>query len=150
MSFLYPELSKISASASISAGCQSIFLIIEARTSIRHDSITKHIGADISQTWETLVKYLLISIDTEEIVLENNQPLCDTTAEELRIYRKILKNALAIHIQTLALEILAPCPGCLSLQVLWTYLHSLYYQETGYTFLVQLRKVVLLHQDVSI
>jgi hypothetical protein len=50
---------------------------------------------------EIQVEYLLISIDTEEIVLENLQPPSDATAEELRLYRKIVKNSLAILIQTL-------------------------------------------------
>jgi hypothetical protein len=98
MSFLYPELSKMSASTSTSAGRQSILPVIETGTSIRTDGITKLIGANNYQTWEMQVEYLLISIDAEEIVLENLQPPSDATAEELRLYRKMVKNALAILI----------------------------------------------------
>jgi hypothetical protein len=60
MSFLYPELSKMSASASISVGSQSILLVIETGTSIRTDGITKLTGADYYQTWEMQVEYLLL------------------------------------------------------------------------------------------
>jgi hypothetical protein len=71
MRFLYPELSKISASASTSTGHQSIRPVIETGTSIRTDGITKLTGANNYQTWDTQVEYMLISIDAEEIVLEN-------------------------------------------------------------------------------
>jgi hypothetical protein len=54
-----------------------------------------------------------------------------------------------ILIQRLAPEILAACPLRLSPHELWTHLCSLYYQENAYTFHSQLRKVILLHQDVS-
>jgi hypothetical protein len=56
------------------------------------------------------VEYLLLSIDAEEIVLENLQPPSDVTSVELPLYQKIVKNALAILIQTLASEILAAYP----------------------------------------
>jgi hypothetical protein len=114
MSCLYPELSKMSASASTSAGHQFNLPVIETGTSIRTDGITKLTGADNYQTWETQVEYLLISINAEEIVLENLQPPSDATAEELRLYQKIVKNALVVLIQTLASEILTACPRHLS------------------------------------
>jgi hypothetical protein len=95
------------------------------------------------------VKYLVISIDAEEIVLDNLQLPSDTTAVELWLYQKMVKNALAILIQILALEILTAYPCRLSPQQLWTHLHSLYYQENAFTFHVQLRKVLLLNQDIS-
>jgi hypothetical protein len=95
------------------------------------------------------VEYLLISIDTEEIVLENLQPPSDATAEELRLYRKIVKNALVILIQIFAPEILAAYPHSLSPHQLWIHLHSLYYQENTITFHAQLRKVMLLPQDIG-
>jgi hypothetical protein len=145
MSVLYPELSKMSASESTSAGRQFILLVIETGTSIRTDGITKLTRADNFHIWETQVEYLLISIDAEGIVLENLQPPSDATAEELRLYRKIVKNALVKLIQTLAPEILGACPRYLSPHELWTYLHSLYYQENVFTFHAQLRKVILLH-----
>jgi hypothetical protein len=53
MSFLYPALSKMFASASTSAGHQSILPVIETGTSIRTDGITKLTGADNYQIWET-------------------------------------------------------------------------------------------------
>jgi hypothetical protein len=71
MNFLYPELSKMSASASTSACCQSILSVIELGTSIRTDGIIKVTRPDNYQTWEMQVEYLLISTDAEEIVLEN-------------------------------------------------------------------------------
>jgi hypothetical protein len=117
----------MSASASTSANRQSILPVIETGTSIRTDSITKHTGADNYQTWETQIEYLLISIDAGEIVLENLQPPSDTTAKELRLYQKIVKNALAILIQTLAPKILAACRHRLSPHELWTHIRSLYY-----------------------
>jgi hypothetical protein len=73
------------------------------------------------------VKYLLISIDTEEIVLENLQPPFDATVAELWLYRKIINNALVILIQTLIPEFLAAYPHRLSPHNLWTNLHSFYY-----------------------
>jgi hypothetical protein len=149
MSFLYPELSKISAPASTSGSRQSILPVIETGTLIRTDRITKLTGADNYQIWETQVEYLLISIDTGEIVLENLQLPSDATAEELRLYQKIFKTAFAILIQTLTLEILATCSCRLSPHQLWTHLHSLYYQENAFTCYAQLWKVMLLHQDVS-
>jgi hypothetical protein len=117
MSFLYPDLSKMSALASTSSGRQSIIPVIETGTSIRIDSITKLTRADYFQTLEMQVEYLLISIDAEEIVLENLQPLSDATAKELWLFRKIIKNALAILIQTLASEILAACGRHFSLMI---------------------------------
>jgi hypothetical protein len=138
MSFIYPKLSKMSAPASTSAGCQSILPVIETGTSIRTDRITKLTGADNYQTWGTQVEYLLINIDAEEVVLENLQPPSDATAEELQLYQNIVKNALAILIQTLAPEILATCPRHLSPHELWTHLRSLYYQENACTFHAQL------------
>jgi hypothetical protein len=72
-----------------------------------------------------------------------------STTKELRLYQKIVKNALAILIQTLAPEILTACPDHLSLHELWIHLGFLYYQENAFTFHNQLRKVMLLHQDVS-
>jgi hypothetical protein len=71
MSFLNPELSKMSASASTCASRESILPVIESGTSIRTDSITKLTGLNNYPTWETQIEYLLISIDMEEIVLEN-------------------------------------------------------------------------------
>jgi hypothetical protein len=139
----------MSAFASTSAGRQSIFPVIETGTLIRTNGITKLTGADSYQTWEMQVEYLLISIDAEEIVLENFQPPSDTTAEELRLDQIIVKNALGIRIQTLTPEILAACPRCLSPHKLWTYLPSLYYHENAFTFYAQLQKVILFHQDVS-
>jgi hypothetical protein len=124
----------MSASAYTSAGRQSILPVIETGTSIRPDGITKLTRADNYQTWETQVEYLLISSDAEEIVLENLQPLSDATAEELRLYRKIVKNALAILIQILAPEILTACHHRLSPHELWKHLRSLYYQENAFTF----------------
>jgi hypothetical protein len=90
MSFLNPELSKMSASAFASAGRQSIISVIETGTSIRTDGITKLTGADNYQTWETRVEYLLISIDAVEIVLENLQPPSDATAKDLWLYQTIV------------------------------------------------------------
>jgi hypothetical protein len=139
----------MSASASTSASHQLILAVIETATSIRTAGITKPTGADNYQTWEMQVEYLLIIIDTEEIVLENLQPQSDATAKELRVYRKIIKNALAILIQTRTPEILAACLRRLCPHELWTHLHSHYYQETAFTFHAQLRKVMLLYQDVS-
>jgi hypothetical protein len=55
------------------------------------------------------VEYLLISIETEEIIVENLQPPSDAAAEELRLYQKIDKNALVKLIQTLTPEILTAC-----------------------------------------
>jgi hypothetical protein len=149
MSFFYPELSKISGSASTSAGRQSILPVIETGTSIRTNGITKLTGADNYQRCETQVEYLLISIDAEQIVLENLQPPSDATTEELLLYQKIVKNVLAILIKTFAPDILVACPRRLSSHELWTHLHSLYYQDNAFTFHAQLRKVILLHQDVS-
>jgi hypothetical protein len=60
------------------------------------------------------IEYLLISIDAEEIVLKNPQPLYDAAAEKLRLSQTIIKNTLAILIPTLASEILAACPPYLS------------------------------------
>jgi hypothetical protein len=98
MSFFCPELSKISTSASTSGDRKSTLPIIETGTSIKTDGMTKLTGANNYQIQETQVKYLLISIDAKEIVLENLQPLSDATAEELRLYQKIVKNTLAILI----------------------------------------------------
>jgi hypothetical protein len=53
MSFLYPELSKMSTSASTSAGHQIMFPVIETGTSNKTDGITKLSGADNYQIWET-------------------------------------------------------------------------------------------------
>jgi hypothetical protein len=83
MSCLYSELSKISVSASTSADLKSTLPVIETGTSIKTDGITKLIGDDNYQTWEMQVEYLHISIDAEEIVLENLQPPSDATAEKL-------------------------------------------------------------------
>jgi hypothetical protein len=94
-------------------------------------------------------RVLAFSIDAEEIVLENLQPPPDATAEELRLYQTIVKNALAILIQTLTPEILTACPRHLFPHELWTHLHSLYYQENPFTFHDQLLKTMLFHQDVS-
>jgi hypothetical protein len=80
------------------------------------------------------VEYLLISIDAKEIVLENLHPLSDAIAEELQLYRKIVKNALVILIQTLAPEIFTACLRCLFPHELWTHLRSLDYQENAFTF----------------
>jgi hypothetical protein len=110
MSFFYPEPSKISASASTLADHKSTLLVIKTAISIKTDGITKLTGADNYQTWEMQVEYLLICIDIEEIVLKNFQPPIDTTADELWLYQKIVKNALAILIQILTLEILTACP----------------------------------------
>jgi hypothetical protein len=71
MTFLYSELSKMSASASTSGGHNLSFPVIETGTSIRTDGITKLTGADNYQIWEMQIEYLLISIDPEEIVLKN-------------------------------------------------------------------------------
>jgi hypothetical protein len=98
MSFLYSEQSKMSVSTSTSAGCQSIFPVIKTGTSIGNDSIIKLTGADNYQTWETQIEDLLISIDAEDIVLENLQPPSDATAKELWLYQNIVNNALAILI----------------------------------------------------
>jgi hypothetical protein len=95
------------------------------------------------------VDCLHISIDAEEIVLENLQLPSDATAEELRLYQKMIKNGLAIFIHTLALEILTSCPPYLSTHELRTHHHSLDYKENAFTFYTQLRKVMVLHQDVS-
>jgi hypothetical protein len=149
MSFLYPKLLKMPTSASTSASHQSILLVIKTGTSIRTNGITKLTGADNYQTWEMQVAYLLISIDAEEIVLKNLQPQSDATAEELRLYRKIVKNSLTILIQTLTPEILTACPHRLSPHELWTHFRSLYYQENAFTFHAQLQTVMLLRQDVS-
>jgi hypothetical protein len=73
------------------------------------------------------LEYLLISIDAEEIVLKNLEVLSDATAEELQLYRKVLKNTLVILILTFAPDIVAACPGRLSPHELWTPLCSLYY-----------------------
>jgi hypothetical protein len=136
MTFFYPELSKMAASTSTSTDRKSTFLVIETGTSIQKDSITQLIVADNYQTWETQVEDLVISIDAEEIVLENLEPPSDTTANELRLFRKILKNTLAILIPTLAAKILAACPCRLSPHDLWTYLSSLYYQENAFNFML--------------
>jgi hypothetical protein len=56
---------------------------------------------------------------------------------------------MVIHIQTLTVKIIDAYPHCLSPHELWTYLHSLYYQENAFTFYAQLRKVMLLSQEVS-
>jgi hypothetical protein len=61
----------MSASASTSTDRKSTLAVIETGISIRTDGITKLRGTDNCQTWETQVEYLLISIDAEEIVLEN-------------------------------------------------------------------------------
>jgi hypothetical protein len=144
MSFLYPELSKISASASTSADHISTLPVIKTGTLIKTDSIIKLTRGDNYQIWETQVEYLIISINAEEIVLENLQPPSDATAQQLRLYQKIVKNALAILIQTLAPEILAACLPHLFPHELWIHLHSLHYQEQAFTFHAQLRKVMLL------
>jgi hypothetical protein len=86
MSFLYHELSKMSASASTSADCTFTLLVIETGTSINTNGITKLSGADNYQIWEMQVDYLLMSIDVEEKVLENLQPPSDATAEVLQLY----------------------------------------------------------------
>jgi hypothetical protein len=86
MSFLYADLSKMLVSAFTSANRKSTFLVIETGTSIKTDGLTKLTGADNYLTWETQVKYLLISIDAEKIVLENLQLPSDATAEELWLY----------------------------------------------------------------
>jgi hypothetical protein len=46
MSFLYPELSKMAASASTSADRKSTLLVIETRTMKKPDGITKLAGTD--------------------------------------------------------------------------------------------------------
>jgi hypothetical protein len=148
MSFPYPER-MMSTFASTSLDHKSSLPGFKTRTSIRSDTITKLTGADNYQIWETQVEYLHISIDDEEIVLDNLQLLSDATAEELQLYRKIFKNPLAIRIQTLALDRLAPYPPWLSCHKFWIHVHYLYYQENPFTFHVQLQKVMLLHQDVS-
>jgi hypothetical protein len=71
MSFFYPKLSKMSVCASISADHKSTLLVIETGTLIKTDGIIKLTGADNCQILETQVKYLLISIDAEEIILKN-------------------------------------------------------------------------------
>jgi hypothetical protein len=149
MSIFYSELSKMSASASTSAGRQSIFPVIETRNSIRTDGIPKLTGADNYQTWETQIEYLLIHIDTEEIVTKKLQPPSDATAQELLLYRKILENAFVILIQILTPEILAACPHHLFPHEFWTHRRSLYYIENTLTFNAQLQKMMLLHWDVS-
>jgi hypothetical protein len=98
MSFLYSELSKVSASASTSTDRKSILPVIETRTLIKTDNITNLTGANNYQTWETHIEYLLNSIHAEEIVFENLQPPSDATAKELRLYQKIVNIALAILI----------------------------------------------------
>jgi hypothetical protein len=46
MSFLYPELSKMFVSASTSGDHKSTIPILETRTLIETDGITKYTGAD--------------------------------------------------------------------------------------------------------
>jgi hypothetical protein len=128
MSFVYPELSKISASAFTSAGRKSTLLVIKTGTLIKTHGITTRTGANKYQGWDMQGEYLLISIDVEEIVLENLQPPFDATAKELWLYQKIIKTALAIRIQIRTPEILATYPHCLSPHELWTNRYSLYYQ----------------------
>jgi hypothetical protein len=93
MSFLDPELSKMSSSASTSGGHQSILPVIKTGTLIRTNGITKLTGIDNYYTYESQVEYLLIRIDAEEIVIKNLQQPSDASAEELWLYRKIVKNA---------------------------------------------------------
>jgi hypothetical protein len=109
MSILYPERLKMSASAFTSPDCESTLWVIATRTSIKNDSITKLTGANNYQIWEMQGEYLVISIDAKVIVIENLQPPSDASAEELQLYQKIVKNALAILIQILTPEILAAC-----------------------------------------
>jgi hypothetical protein len=97
---------------------KSIFVVIDTGTSIKTDSITKLTRAYNYQICEIQVEYLLISIDYEEIVIENPQLPSDTTPKDLRLYRKIIKNSLAILIQTITPEILVPCPPLFSLHEL--------------------------------
>jgi hypothetical protein len=106
---------------------------METGTSIRTNGIRKLTGADNYQTWETKVEYLHISIDAEEIVLENLQPPSDATAEELRLNRKIFKNALAILIKILALQVIAACPHPYTPHQLSIHIRSLNYQKTAFT-----------------
>jgi hypothetical protein len=61
----------MSASASTSADCKSTLPVIKTGTSIKTDGITKLTGPVNYQTWEMQVEYLLISIDAENIVLED-------------------------------------------------------------------------------
>jgi hypothetical protein len=61
----------MSASGSTSAECKSILVVIESGTSIKTVSITNHTGLDNYHTCETQVEDLFLSIDGEEIVLEN-------------------------------------------------------------------------------
>jgi hypothetical protein len=77
MSVLYPELSKMSTSASTSANHKSTLLVIQTGTSVKTDSITKLNRADNYSTSKMQVEYLRISIDDEKIVLESLQLLSD-------------------------------------------------------------------------
>jgi hypothetical protein len=113
--------------ASTSNDCKSTLPAIETGTSIKADGIRKLTGVDNYQTWETQIEYLLISINADEIVVENFQPPVDATAEELQLYLKIIKSAMAIVIQILTPEIHATCAHHLSPNELGTYLHSLDY-----------------------
>jgi hypothetical protein len=74
---------EISISASTSTNHESTHPVIKIGTSIKTDGITKLSETNNCQTWEMHKEYLLISIDTEEIVLENLQLLSDATSEKL-------------------------------------------------------------------
>jgi hypothetical protein len=121
--------------------------LIETGTSVKTDSDTKLIGSENYQTWETQVEYLLISIDTEDIVLEGLTLPDDATAEEEWIFRKSTKNSLTILVQTLSTDVLASCPRHLTPHEIWVHLRSLYYQENAITFHAQLCKVM--HLDTA-
>jgi hypothetical protein len=115
--------------------------------SVKTDSVTKLTGSENYQTWETQVEYLLISIDAEDIVLEDLTLPDDATAEEERIFRTTTKNALTILVQTLSTDVLASCPHRLTRHEIWVHLRSLYYQENAFTFHAQLCKVI--HLDAA-
>jgi hypothetical protein len=71
----------MSAAVSTSSNHKSTLLVIEKRTSIKTDGMTKLTIADNYQTLEMQVKYLVISINAEEILLENLPPSSDATTE---------------------------------------------------------------------
>jgi glutathionyl-hydroquinone reductase len=95
-SLFNPELSKMSAPVFTSADRKSTLRVIETRTWIKIDGITKATRANNYQAWERQIENLFIRIDDEEIVLKNLQLLSDAIADKIQAYRNIVKTNLVI------------------------------------------------------
>jgi hypothetical protein len=129
---------------------KSILLIIETGTSIKTDGITKLTKS------QTTIRYrrhrlsiCLLGLMLRMIVLENLQQPFNATTKELWLYWKIVKNSLAILIQTLTPEIL-PLAFVAYYQIVMdrpTFSDTI---KIMHLFYSQLWKVMLFYQDIGV